>query len=177
LADRAGFCGVCGAQVPGATPGACKNCGSALTPGVQFCANCGGAVASGPAYAGFWARFLAQIIDSIILFVIAGVAALVLALALGEPALAYVLYIPIAIAYYSWGNGTGGTWGKQALGLRVVSRDAGGDIGIAAGLGRTIVWWLASLPFYLGWFWMLWDREKRCWQDHAAGSIVVKARP
>lgn len=176
-APGAAFCGVCGAQIPGATPATCPNCGTSLAPGVQFCANCGGQVAAGRAYAGFWARFLAQFIDSIILFVIAGIAALVLAVALNEPALAYVLYIPIAIAYYSWGNGTGGTCGKQAMGLRVISRDTGGDIGIAAGLGRTIVWWLASIPFYLGWFWMLWDREKRCWQDHAAGSIVVKARP
>jgi uncharacterized RDD family membrane protein YckC len=174
LPAGAAFCGVCGAHVPGVTPGTCANCGAALTPGTQFCANCGASVAVGPAYGGFWARFLAQIIDSIILFFIAGIAAVVLALVVGEPAVAYLLYIPIAIAYYSWGNGSGGTWGKQAMGLRVVSPH-GGDIGIGAGLGRTIVWWLGSIPFYLGWFWMLWDREKRCWHDHAAGSIVVKA--
>jgi uncharacterized RDD family membrane protein YckC len=144
---------------------------------VQFCANCGAQISAGRAYAGFWARFLALFIDGIILFFLAGIAAVVLALAVGEPAVAYLLYIPIAIAYYSWGNGTGGTWGKQAMGLRVISPTTGVDIGIGAGLGRTIVWWLGSIPFYLGWFWMLWDRDKRCWHDHSAGSIVVKARP
>jgi uncharacterized RDD family membrane protein YckC len=30
-----------------------------------------------------------------------------------------------------------------------------------------------SLPIYLGFFWMLWDREKQTWHDKVAGSVVV----
>ena len=59
----------------------------------------------------------------------------------------------------------------------MVSRENGGDIGFGAGLVRAVVWWIGSLPFYLGWLWMLWDSQKQTWHDKAVGSIVVKARP
>ena len=179
LPTDATFCGVCGTQISRAAPTSCTNCGAALAPGTAFCANCGTHVSAtaGVEYAGFWARFLAVIIDGLILLVVAALPAGIIGLLTESVALFYVIDVLISIAYYSWGNGSGGTWGKQVMGLRVISPDQGGDIGPAAGLGRTIVWWLGTIPFYLGWFWMLWDREKRCWHDHAAGSIVVKARP
>jgi len=170
------FCGVCGGQVPGGTPSTCSNCGTALAPGVQFCANCGAQV-MGQEYAGFWSRFLALIIDGFVVLLLAGLPAGVIAILAESVPLFYAIYIAIGILYYTWGNGNGGTWGKQAMGLRVISRDTGAQIGLGAGFGRWFVWWLGSIPFYLGWLWMLWDREKRCWHDHAAGSIVVRVRP
>ena len=32
---------------------------------------------------------------------------------------------------------------------------------------------ISTIPLFLGYFWMLWDREKQCWQDKIAGSVVV----
>ena len=29
------------------------------------------------------------------------------------------------------------------------------------------------IPLFLGYFWMLWDREKQTWHDKMAGSVVV----
>jgi uncharacterized RDD family membrane protein YckC len=176
LPAGAAFCGACGSHVPGVTPSTCTNCGAALTPGVQFCPNCGASAAIIPDYAGFWSRFVALFIDGVILFFLSGIPSIIVAVAVDSIGLVYLVSILITAIYYSWGNGSGGTWGKQVMGLRVVSPTSGDEIGIGAGFGRTIVWWLGSIPFYLGWFWMLWDREKRCWHDHAAGSIVVKAR-
>jgi uncharacterized RDD family membrane protein YckC len=169
------FCGVCGAQAARPAATRCLNCGAGLAGGAMFCANCGAQV-QGQDYAGFGARFAALIIDALLVLVLGGIPAAVIAIIADSLALFYIIYIPLWIIYYVWGNGSGGTWGKQAVGLRVISREHGGDIGIGAGFGRWIVWWLGSIPFYLGWFWMLWDGEKRCWHDHAAGSIVIKVR-
>src|SRR5688572_16452526 len=64
------FCGSCGARVvsgvePSLATDLCANCGASIAPGMQFCATCGRHV-SGVAYAGFWLRFVAAVIDSII---------------------------------------------------------------------------------------------------------------
>jgi uncharacterized RDD family membrane protein YckC len=45
------------------------------------------------------------------------------------------------------------------------------------GYGRAFIRWLGSIlsviPLFLGYFWMLWDREKQTWHDKMAGSVVV----
>ena len=30
-----------------------------------------------------------------------------------------------------------------------------------------------QLPIFLGFFWMLWDKEKQCWHDKFASDVVV----
>ena len=164
----------------------CPICAAALTAGAEFCGNCGTRVASaqpassvvaGADYAGFWQRFLAELIDGIIVVFVGGVPGLIIGLLADSIALGYATYLVVYVLYFAWGNGSGGTWGKQIIGIRVVSRKSGGDIGFGAGLVRVVVWWIGSIPFYLGWLWMLWDSQKQTWHDKAVGSIVIKARP
>ncbi len=50
---------------------------------------------------------------------------------------------------------------------------AGGSIGYGRGLLRYIARILSAIPLFLGYFWMLWDKEKQCWHDKIAGSVVV----
>ena len=33
----------------------------------------------------------------------------------------------------------------------------------------------STIPIFLGFFWMLWDPEKRTWHDKIAGAVVVPA--
>ena len=162
----------------------CPQCGAALAEGAQFCGSCGYrlsggvpgvAAEAGAEYAGFWQRFVAYFIDGIIVVFIAGIPSVIVGLAADSPALIYVVYIVIAVVYFAWGNGSGGTWGKQLMNIRVVSPESGGNIGLGPGFARAIISWLGSIPFYLGWFWMLWDDKKQTWHDKAAGSIVIKA--
>ena len=132
----------------------CPVCGAALTAGAEFCGSCGARVSATEGistgtvanYAGFWQRFIALFIDGIILLFVAGIPAAILGLLADSPAIIYIVYGLIAVAYYAWGNGTGGTWGKQVIGIRVVALDNGADIGLGAGLGRAIVSWLGSIP-------------------------------
>jgi len=63
--------------------------------------------------------------------------------------------------------------GKRLMKLHVVGVD-GRDIGFRRGVLRTIVLILGSLPFYLGWLWMLWDPRRQAWHDKAARSLVVR---
>ena len=36
-------------------------------------------------------------------------------------------------------------------------------------LGRLV----SAIVFYIGYLWMLWDKEKQCWHDKFAGDLVV----
>jgi uncharacterized RDD family membrane protein YckC len=148
----------------------------------------------GRVYAGFWQRFLAAFLD--------GIFALLLTLVPGiiVGAIIYLLVVPdsptnveeedaLTTAVYGWyavsgivtflyqwiGNARGGTWGKRAIGLRVVSAQTGEPIGLGKSFVRYLVALVGAGFFYLGWLWMLWDKDKQTWHDKAAGSIVVKA--
>jgi len=124
--------------------------------------------ASGPR-AGFWRRFAAWLIDVIILFVIEIILRVIFKGA-GRPlsVLASLLYFTLFV-----GASRGQTPGMSALGIRVISFDGSGTIGY----GRAAIRWLggvlSTIPIFLGFFWMLWDKEKQCWDDKLASDVVV----
>ncbi len=87
-------------------------------------------------------------------------------------ALANVLYV---VGGWAW---RGRTPGKSLLGLAVVKRGvpSGRGIGWPSALVRAIVCVLAGLPLGLGWAWAFFDKEKRAFQDLAAGTWVIRVR-
>jgi uncharacterized RDD family membrane protein YckC len=86
--------------------------------------------------------------------------------------LANTLYV---VGGWAW---RGRTPGKSLLGLAVVRRGAasGHGIGWRAAFVRAIVCVLAGLPLGLGWAWAFFEKERRAFQDLAAGTWVIKAR-
>jgi uncharacterized RDD family membrane protein YckC len=143
-------------------------------------------------YAGFWIRFVAYIIDSVIL-IGALVALLIVTKAVipvcdpgivecqsGSTTLepwGWVL-IALAILYNPVLWGLGGTLGQRALGLRVVRVASGVRAGFARGFLRLLGFILASIPMYLGLMWVGWDPRKQGWHDKIAGTVVVhKLKP
>ena len=124
---------------------------------------------SGPR-AGFWRRFAASFIDGIIVaipyFIVSAAV---------DPALAYAVYLLVGIAYFTYfeGNADGQTIGKKALGIRVIDLAGGGPIGNTRAFIRYIGRIVSSIPLLLGYFWMLWDKEKQTWHDKMAGCVVV----
>ena len=56
---------------------------------------------------------------------------------------------------------------------RLSTSRQGGSIGYGRGFIRWLVKNFLSWIFLLGYLWMLWDKEKQCWQDKVAGSVVV----
>ena len=87
----------------------------------------------------------------------------------------YGLGIIIGAAYFVYfeGGPTGQTFGKKAMGIRVIDFKTGGPIGYGRAFIRYIGRIVSEIPIFLGYFWMLWDKEKQCWHDKFASDVVV----
>jgi len=119
--------------------------------------------------AGFFRRFAALVVDGIILLVVTAV----VESATGREGV--LLSLAIAIIYFGYleGSASGQTIGKRALGIRVVDSATGGPIGFGRAVVRYFGRWISAIPFLLGFFWMLWDRERQTWHDKFAQDVVV----
>ena len=127
--------------------------------------------ASGPSgpRAGFWQRFAAAVMDSILVGIVYGVLYALLKTP-GE-----IIGVVVAVTYYAYfeGGPTGQTLGKRAMGIRVYDFTRGGPIGYGRGVGRYFARIISAIPCLLGYFWMLWDKEKQCWHDKLVTDVVV----
>ena len=93
-----------------------------------------------------------------------------------------LIYAPVLMARQGQNNGQ--TWGKQMVGIRVV-RDNGHamNFGWAAlreiavkGLAVTIASSIIPIiPWFLNYFWPLWDDQNRALHDMAISSHVIRA--
>ncbi|MEA2478034.1 MAG: hypothetical protein QOC87_2233 [Actinomycetota bacterium] len=143
---------------------------------------------SGPR-AGFWKRFVAAIIDGVLLGIVnAGISA-----AFGQSlvttthtngtssvhiqatGIAFILEIAIAVAYFGYfeGGSTGATLGKKAMGIRVIDFSSGAPIGFGRAVLRYFARFLSAVVCLLGYLWMLWDKEKQTWHDKISTTLVV----
>jgi uncharacterized RDD family membrane protein YckC len=146
-------------------------------------------------YAGFWIRFLAKLIDWVIVALILGVPLGIITVravmqAGGAPTNPFLLAGPkswaiqgisnVVVALITgWFLGKfGATPGKMALGLKVVNPD-GSKISYGRAFGRAFGEILTGLTCYLlgiGYIIAGFDREKRALHDHIAGTRVIKTR-
>jgi uncharacterized RDD family membrane protein YckC len=143
--------------------------------------------APGLAYAGFWIRFAASMIDSAILFAVV----FVLALATGgftktDPdtgvqtvngavqGLAFLFGLAYQIGF--WGARSQ-TPGMMALNLRIVRAESGAPIDFAKAVIRYLGYIISAIPFGLGLIWAGFDPRKQGWHDKIAGTLVVRPVP
>jgi uncharacterized RDD family membrane protein YckC len=126
--------------------------------------------------ASFGRRLVAALVDAVVVtvgfVVLFGIGAAI------SEALGFVLLVVVIVgvfAYYIYleGGPTGQTVGKRLLDIRVVDQNTGGPIGYGRGAIRLIARYLSQLPCYLGYLWMLWDKEKQTWHDKLSSSVVV----
>ena len=163
------------------------------------------AVAAGRHYGGFWIRFLARLIDGIILGVINAIVRIPLMLMFGigtmglggmgrgglgigrggmifGPAMMGVLGISTLIglalgaAYEVYFlSNRGATPGKMALGLRVIRAD-GGPITPMLALGRHFAMWISAFILMIGYIMAAFDPEKRALHDRICETRVIYSR-
>jgi uncharacterized RDD family membrane protein YckC len=136
-------------------------------------------------YAGFWIRFAATMIDTVLLMLVtlpllwwiygpryldgslggvfAGPADFLISFVL--PALAVILF---------WRHRQA-TPGKMMLALRVVDADSGGPLTLGQGVGRYFAYFVSTIPFCLGFLWVAFDKRKQGWHDKLAHTVVVRA--
>lgn len=150
--------------------------------------------AQGGAYggqmAGFWIRFAASLLDSLLIGIPFTVLGLLLATddttrvsvgvgtTPGAPPLLNLIQLVVGVTYYAMleGGSTGQTLGKKVCGIRVVDATTYQPaVGVGRGVGRYFARWLSALPCLLGYFWMLWDEDKQTWHDKLTRTRIVKA--
>jgi uncharacterized RDD family membrane protein YckC len=124
--------------------------------------------ASGPR-AGFWRRLGGAIIDGIIL----GIVSVVLGAALKGAGSALAILVGLAYFTLFVGGRRGQTPGMSAVGIRVISFDGSGSIGYGRAFIRWIGGYVSAIVLFIGFLWMLWDKENQCWHDKLASDVVV----
>lgn len=143
-------------------------------------------------YAGFWIRFVALIIDNVIVSVVSIVVSIVLGFVVGFLAgitgaaadfsqggpltyLIYLIAILISVGYFVYGWGMGSTPGQRFFRLAVVDAETGRPIGFGRAGMRYFGYVISLLPCYIGLIWAAFDPKKQGWHDKIAGSVVVLA--
>ena len=165
----------------------------------------GGPPHAGPApgigYAGFWIRFVAVLIDGIILAV---PILIVFFVTEGSTFTAYTTCLNNAIAtgayagtcattfggslalfelfafliqgvyFVALWSQLGGTLGQRLLGLHVVDAATGKHIGVGRAIGRFIGYLISSAVLSIGLIWAAFDPRKQGWHDKMASTFVVR---
>ena len=203
------FCSKCGAQ-NFATAQSCQKCGGSLSVGLAPMqpASPPQAYAAAPAvayaavptsrYGGFWLRFLAHLIDHVILGIVAAPLFFILVLpviirvvndagrnqelspelivAIVGSIFVYILLAFVGVWLYealltssSWQ----GTVGKRVLQLKVTD-ELGNRIGFGRSTGRFFAKFLSSVIFYIGFIMVGLTDRKRGLHDMLAGTLVMK---
>jgi uncharacterized RDD family membrane protein YckC len=183
----------------------CSQCGQALAPsdlvqiaGNWVCADCkpaflsrimasGAAVTSKWLYAGFWIRFVARLIDGVIVGVAQACIALLFFGTFGAQFLPSVtrsasvgvllsfqlICYALAIAYdVMFLRYRGATPGKMALGLKVV-RSNGASLGWGISVGRYFMYWVSGMILLIGYIMAGFDDEKRALHDRVCDTRVI----
>jgi uncharacterized RDD family membrane protein YckC len=132
------------------------------------------------AYAGFWIRFVALLLDAILLIVLSLGIELVLAVTMmAAPAeviqaASSFFQLVLGAAYVTFFLGKyGATPGKMALNLRVVRSD-GSPITYARALGRYFAEYLSALTLLIGYIIAAFDVQKRTLHDHICDTRVIR---
>jgi uncharacterized RDD family membrane protein YckC len=130
----------------------------------------GGHVSTETVSADFGTRFVAGLIDAIIIGVPTAILMMILPMAF-----AYLLALVAGIGYqvYFW-TSTGQTVGKQVMGLKVVSAETGELLDMGGAALRYVGYMVSAIPLYLGFFWILWDPKHDAWHDKIAKTKVIK---
>ena len=187
------YCGECGGSYPVEDLArfgdayVCANCKPGYVQRMREGVQPAGMAMSGVRYGGFWMRGLALLLDGLIfgaicipLYLIVGFGGGVFrvftpgeAPPLAPLLLMEVLSIALAVVYQVWFvTKKGGTPGKLALGLRVVTPD-GKYLTTGRALGRYFAYFLDSFTLCIGYLIAAFDSEKRALHDHVCNTRVI----
>jgi uncharacterized RDD family membrane protein YckC len=129
-------------------------------------------------YAGFWIRFLAKVIDGVVLWAVFFILTLVGISSIGAfggSAIANVGGLVFGLVYTILFLGAyGATPGKMALGLKVVRSD-GSKITYGRAFGRYWAELLSSFTLTIGYLIAAFDGEKRALHDRICDTRVIRA--
>jgi uncharacterized RDD family membrane protein YckC len=194
IAVESGFCSECGRPFPMnqmvmiGNAAVCAQCKPVYLQRMQE----GGQAIGVRRYAGFWIRFAARVIDSVIITCVfwlislplAGIIGLghmadparAMAVGFGAMGLYLVLSFGLQIAYEVFFVSTrGGTPGKLVLGLKIIRAD-GSSLNAGQALGRYLGYMLSGFTFMIGFIIAGFDPEKRALHDRICDTRVIYSR-
>ena len=136
------------------------------------------------AYGGFWIRFVAYLIDAILLSIVGGVVGSLLGISFMEetdwenydPTINLVSFV-VGWLYFALleSSERGATVGKMAMGLRVVTND-GQRLTFMNATGRYFAKILSAIILCIGFIMIGFTDRKRGLHDMIAGTLVIKVR-
>jgi len=129
-------------------------------------------------YGGFWIRFLAYVVDSLIVTVGLVAVALLLGLMGLELAGQELIFLVVAILYWAGMHASArqATFGKALVGLKVTDTE-GGRISFLRSLARTLATILSSLTLMIGYIIAGFTSRKQALHDFIASTVVVRDKP
>lgn len=161
----------------------CPKCGAELKEGDKFCSSCGARISEEIEMASVGARFVSCLIDDLILLVIMvplGVAASVATSLAGHAGrlvllgIMMAIMIVIGIGYWVYFFGNGQTPGMIAMKIKLCRTDGTYPIGYTHGFLRWLGMLISKWVFYLGFLWIIIDKNQQGWHDKIADTYVVR---
>jgi len=175
----------------------CSDCGGAVSTKAEACPHCGRVIERQPplssdgdvtpAYAGFWVRFCAYVIDTVVVILGGGMLGFIIgfAAALVSPD---ILLNPVfdiltglvgglaSVAYFVFMHSSSkqATLGKMAMGLKVTDLD-GERIGVGKSFLRTIGSFVSAVLLMVGYLMVAFTERKQGLHDKIAGTLVVRS--
>jgi uncharacterized RDD family membrane protein YckC len=162
----------------------CQQCGKKTPSDAKFCGGCGQPIEisknSGNQYAGFWIRFAAYAIDSVILlFPTLLVSFLYRATIPADNLFAGLVdslmtlgiwWVYVAVLHSSVWQAT---LGKKLLGMKVVDY-AGNRISFGRATGRYFAGFLSAILLCIGYIMVAFTKKKQALHDKMAATLVVR---
>jgi uncharacterized RDD family membrane protein YckC/type II secretory pathway pseudopilin PulG len=189
--DAARFCFACGRMLADASasdaiaPSTRENFIGPAADGQTRVSGFSGGTTSGQQFAGFWTRFAASMLDTLVIVGLALIGTIVfgvIGIVSGSPSEAWVFGGYYLASFFSWwlypavteSSKRQGTLGKRAVRI-IVTDTAGRRISFGRATGRVFSKILNGLTLGVGWIMVGVSAQKRGLHDLAAGTMVVKA--
>jgi uncharacterized RDD family membrane protein YckC len=126
-------------------------------------------------YAGFWPRFGATIVDTLIaLMVTVPLMMMVKGSAAAGPMDFLVNWVAPAIYTIVFWSVKQATPGKMVLSMRIVDAHTGSAPSLGQYFGRYLGYFVSLIPLGLGFFWIAFDERGQGWHDKLARTVVVR---
>lgn len=135
-----------------------------------------------PTYLGSWPRIAASLIDSLLIFLVTGP---LLYMAYGKaywsseemiqgPADFLLSWIVPALVVVLFWIKTQSTPGKKMMSAIIVDARTGNKPSTSQFIWRYFGYFVAAIPFFVGFLWIIFDKRKQGWHDKLAGTVVIK---
>ena len=132
-------------------------------------------------YAGFWIRFAASLIDTVLLLLLTTP---LMHWVYGEVywssddfllggwdlVLNWICPLIATVAFWVYRSATPG---KMALKLEVLDADTGRRLTLSKSVIRYLAYYISAIPLCLGFIWIAFNGKKQGWHDLIANTVVV----